>query len=488
VRYHALAADYDGTLALHGAIDDATLAALQRLRESGRRLIMVTGRELDELLGLLAAPELFDRIVAENGAVVYTPETKDVRLLATAPPASFVEELRRRGVDRVSAGRVIVATWEPHQDTVLATIRDMGLELQVIFNKGAVMVLPSGINKATGLVAALKDLGLSKHNVVGVGDAENDHALLELCEVGVAVANALPVLKARADLVTSTDHGAGVAELIARLIDDDLASVAPSRHRILLGKSERGEDVLLDPYASNIMVCGTSGSGKSTLTTGLLERLAAAEYQFAIVDPEGDYTSLELAVALGGTQRAPLVTEIVDLLKDPASNVVIDLLGVGVEERPKYFAQLLPALTELRTTMGRPHWLVVDEAHHLLPAPWQPADESSHRQSGTLYVSVHPESVAPAVLATINVMIAIGSSHSRRCAGSAMQPAYRCRARMHPTSFRTEARWCGASASPMRRSSRPSRRRSNALGTRASTSRATSAARAASTSAAARRS
>src|SRR5262249_55205939 len=155
--------------------------------ESGRRAIMVTGRQLDELLSLLPEPELFDRIVAENGAVVYEPATKDVRLLADAPPPEFAAELRRRGVGGLAVGRVIVASWEPHQDAIFHTIRDLGLELQVIFNKGAVMVLPTGVNKATGLHAALGELGLSPHNVVGVGDAENDHALLTLCECGVAV-------------------------------------------------------------------------------------------------------------------------------------------------------------------------------------------------------------------------------------------------------------------------------------------------------------
>ena len=167
MRYHALAADYDGTLAHHGVIDDTTWAALRRLKESGRKLIMVTGRELDELLALLPHPELFDRIVAENGALIYNPATKQIRTLAPGPPAVFVAELQRRGVERISVGRVIVATWEPHQDTVLHVIHDLGLELQVIFNKGAVMVLPSGVNKATGLASALDELGLSAHNVVG---------------------------------------------------------------------------------------------------------------------------------------------------------------------------------------------------------------------------------------------------------------------------------------------------------------------------------
>jgi HAD superfamily hydrolase (TIGR01484 family) len=85
-------------------------------------------------------------------------------------------------------GEVIVATFEPHEKTVLEVIRDLGLELQVIFNKGSVMVLPPGVNKASGLEAALREMGASPHNTVGVGDAENDHAFLRLCEVSVAVA------------------------------------------------------------------------------------------------------------------------------------------------------------------------------------------------------------------------------------------------------------------------------------------------------------
>src|SRR5215510_5400470 len=174
MRYHVLAADYDGTLAHHGRMDEAIWAALHRLRGSGRRAILVTGRELDELLALVPEPELFARIIAENGAVLYDPAARYFRTLADPPPPQFVDELRARGVDRLATGRVIVASWEPHQDAILHAIRDLGLELQVIFNKGAVMVLPSGVNKYTGLVAALAELSLSPRNTVAVGDAEND--------------------------------------------------------------------------------------------------------------------------------------------------------------------------------------------------------------------------------------------------------------------------------------------------------------------------
>src|SRR5882762_622369 len=214
MRYLVLACDYDGTLASDGVVSEETLAALQRLRDSGRKLILVTGRELENLLEIFPAIDLFDRVVAENGGVLYRPANREHKTLGEAPPTEFVEALRARGVSPLSVGHCIVSTWQPNENAVLETIRDLGLELQVIFNKGAVMILPSGTNKATGLAAALDELGLSPRNVVGVGDAENDHAFLAVCECAVAVANALPMLKERADLVTAGARGAGVVELI----------------------------------------------------------------------------------------------------------------------------------------------------------------------------------------------------------------------------------------------------------------------------------
>src|SRR5688572_29829707 len=151
MRFHALACDYDGTIAHHGRVDTPTLAALGRVRASGRRLVLVTGRILEDLLAVFPQVGIFDRVVAENGVLIYEPESKAERILPeTAPQREFVELLVRRGVQPIEVGRVIVATWEPHETVVLTAIRDLGLELQVIFNKGAVMVLPSGFNKAVG--------------------------------------------------------------------------------------------------------------------------------------------------------------------------------------------------------------------------------------------------------------------------------------------------------------------------------------------------
>src|SRR3954462_9911523 len=203
MRYLALATDYDGTLATDGRVSPATLDALRKLRESGRRLLLVTGRVLPELLDVFPEIAVFDRVVAENGALLYEPKSKEEKLLCEPAPAAFIERLRARGVP-LSVGRAIVATVTPHEAEELAAIKELGLELHVIFNKGAVMGLPGGRNKRVGPEAALAELQLSAHNVVGVGDAENDHAFLTACECGVAVANALETLKQRADMVTQT--------------------------------------------------------------------------------------------------------------------------------------------------------------------------------------------------------------------------------------------------------------------------------------------
>jgi hypothetical protein len=295
----------------------------------------VTGRQLEDLLAIFPQVTLFTRVVAENGAVLYDPACREETILATPPPEEFYQALHARGVGSLSRGRVIVATEHPYEVAVLDTIQSLGLELQVIFNKGSVMILPSGVNKATGLTAALEEVGLSPHNVVGVGDAENDHAFLRLCECAVAVANALPMLKEQADVVTQSDCGAGVGELIEQLVSTDLGSVEPrlTRHHILLGSRVDGQEEFLSPYGVNLLLAGSSGGGKSTLAIGLLERLTERHYQYCVIDPEGDYETLEEAIALGNVQRAPTVEEVLQLLESAKNNAVINLVGLPLSER-----------------------------------------------------------------------------------------------------------------------------------------------------------
>lgn len=404
----ALATDYDGTLAHGGVVAEETLAALRRFKETGRRLILVTGRELDDLRRVFRDVALFDRVVAENGALLFDPATETRRALADPPPELFVERLKARRIEPLSIGEVIVATWEPEEKVVLDVIRELGLELQIIFNKGAVMVLPPGVNKATGLAAALDELGLSSHNVVGVGDAENDHAFMSACGASAAVANALPSLKADADFVLEASHGAGVAELVERMIADDTALVT-ERHGIPVGTSEDGSELLLEPHRGNVLIAGTSGVGKSTLAAALTERMAERGFEFCVLDPEGDYDELEHAVTIGDAQTPPQTDEALKLLDTLGTNVVISTQSFTMAERPTYFAGLLPQIASLRARTGRPHWLLIDEAHHLLPANRGDfAVVLSETLPAVVLITVHPEAVSRQALETIDTVVAVG--------------------------------------------------------------------------------
>ena len=221
MRLLAIATDFDATLATEGRVFPETLAALQQARAAGRTLILITGRELQSLQEVFSALDLFDMVVAENGALLYQPATNRERLLCKSTPNGLLTELRRRGVKPLSAGRCILATVIPNETTVEKTIRDLKLRWDIIMNRESVMVLPHGINKGTGFSAALADLGLPPESVMGIGDAENDHAFLKMCGLSVAVANAIPELKNEVQLVTKGERGAGVVEAIQYLLSTD---------------------------------------------------------------------------------------------------------------------------------------------------------------------------------------------------------------------------------------------------------------------------
>lgn len=216
----AFALDYDGTLARDGRVVEETADALRRLKAAGPRLVLVTGRELADLQNAFPRYELFDAIVAENGALLFRPALHEERLLGAEPPAALLAALARRKIEPLSIGRSIIATRQPHDAAVLDAIRECGARWHIVFNKGAVMCLPPGVNKASGLRAALDALELAALNVCGVGDAENDHDMLMACGYRAVVANGIETLKAEADYVTCAQYGAGVTELIGRFLAD----------------------------------------------------------------------------------------------------------------------------------------------------------------------------------------------------------------------------------------------------------------------------
>lgn len=221
MRFLAIATDYDATLATNGCANPPALAALRGAQAAGRKLILITGRELESLRSVFPGSSLFDLIVAENGALLYSPSTGRERLLCQAVPNGLLRALRHRGVQPLSAGRCIIGTVNSQESVVRQAVEELQPHWGIIMNRESLMLLPDGIDKGTGLTAALEELGLSGEKVVGIGDAENDLAFLRMCGLSVAVGNAIPSLKRDVQLVTKAKAGSGVAEAVAHLFSID---------------------------------------------------------------------------------------------------------------------------------------------------------------------------------------------------------------------------------------------------------------------------
>jgi hypothetical protein len=218
MRIQALATDGDGTCLKDNKMLDETAAALERLRTADIRLLLVTGEHPNELKEFPHL-ELFDHIVCENGAVIVDQRTGAEELLGPRPPAELLVALNNAGVT-MHVGRVLIATETEARPKVQNVIGRLGLDWHTVPNRNDLMVLPAGVNKATGLGTVLQRLQIPPQHVAAVGDAENDCAMIEYCGLGVAVGNAVPRVKDCAKLVMSGHAGLGVIELANRLLSE----------------------------------------------------------------------------------------------------------------------------------------------------------------------------------------------------------------------------------------------------------------------------
>jgi len=406
--FRAVAVDYDGTLA-DGAVASDTLTALAEARARGIRVILVTGRVVNELRAVFADVEdHIDALVAENGAVLVT--SVGVRRLAAPIDRAVSSALSARGVVHRS-GQVLIACSAADELAALEVIRGLGLDCRLVRNRSELMILPAGVTKGTGLLEALGDLGLSQHNTLGVGDAENDHSLLEVCEVGVAVANAVEAIRAHADVTLDLPDGQGVADLLRGPILAGRTHVHPRRWQITLGIDDRGEAVTIPASQLNVAVCGGTGAGKSYLTGLICEQLIRLGYAMVVVDPEGDHLGLgelrNVLVTGGRDRRLAGPAEVVHLLRNVT--VVIDLSRLDPAHQVKYLAGLPGEIEAQRAVTGLPQWVVVDEAH----APFGRAGTSlgvfNPTTKGYLLVTWRPEDLANQVPAALDAVIALSS-------------------------------------------------------------------------------
>ncbi|MCP3143815.1 HAD hydrolase family protein [Pyxidicoccus xibeiensis] len=415
MRYLALAMNLDGTLATGGRAEASALAALTRLRRTGRRIILVTSQRLAELSPVFSSLEPFDCIVAENGALLYWPSRRESTALCRPVPEAFVSAMLQRGVTPLVRGQAVVYAPRARASTFVEAIGELGLELQVIFAGERVLAVPPGINKGEGLREALLSLGMSVHEVVSLGAGANDHSLLGVSECAVAVANALPALKEQAAFTTRGSAGAAVVELVEELVQHDLQATEAwtPREVLTLGYDPAGERVGIPAYGQNLLVVGPRGGEGASYVRGFLARLVQRRYQPCVIDCIGDFELRDDLVKLGGRLQAPRVQQVMAALTAPSVKPVVSLAAVPPEAQPGFFRELLQALEGMRLRTGRPHWLIVNGAERLWPAGAEAAHRDAPKLRETLLRVDDPEAVARPILRQMDVAVGVGPAPGR---------------------------------------------------------------------------
>lgn len=369
MRLRVIATDYDGTIATDGRLHQAVREAIRRARQRKVLVVIVTGRILSEFRDVVGCPDFVDGIVAENGAVIAL-QCGHVMQLAPSPPMSLITALTERGID-FKVGRCVVEMDASFADVAMSIIREQELPLAITFNRQRMMLLPASISKSSGLRELLSVLGVSRHNALGIGDAENDHELLQCCEYGVAVEWGSNYLKQHADKVISGNGPDAVGAFIDEVSQNiRIPLQVGGHHKVVLESIEGQPPFELMIRGRNVLIAGDSQSGKSWLAGLLMEQMIFQGYTVYVFDPEGDYTSLGSlpnTVVLGGARMLPRDDDLITLLHQGLS-VVLNLSHLDRIQKTEYIRHHLPLLAEYRREQGYPHRIVLDESHYFLNA------------------------------------------------------------------------------------------------------------------------
>ena len=412
MKLSVLAFDYDGTIARDDRIDPSVRDAIADARRRGIAAMLVTGRRLDDLRRVAGDLRFADAIIAENGALVHYPDGGLTTTLAPRVPASFVARLREEGIP-FHEGQCLVDAHADAAPRMLEIIRELELPIVLLFNRSQVMALPQGISKATGLARALETLRKSPRNAVAIGDAENDHELLRIAEVGVAVGWGSASLRAAADLVIPGDGPAAVGDFIRRVARRGrVPAPARARRRLILGEAD-GREFSLAVRGRNVLIMGETNSGKSWLAGLLCERLILHGYSLCVIDPEGDYRPLDALPGvrvLGGEDGLPSPRALLHALRYPDRSVVLDLSCIDHAAKREYIRSVLPTLNVMRRRLGTPHRIVIDEGHYFL------RDAISHRLldlefNGYTVVTYWPSQLPQDLVAATEVILVTRESN-----------------------------------------------------------------------------
>jgi hydroxymethylpyrimidine pyrophosphatase-like HAD family hydrolase len=421
--FQVVAVDFDGTLTSCGEVSANALDAIDQVRRNGLVVVLVTGRigaELQAEFPQIA--EHVDALVLENGAATII----DGKTQAHSVPVNggLGDALTGRGVP-YRRGEVLLAIDGEHAATVVEVIGQLGLDCQIVHNRGALMVLPAGVTKGSGLGAVLAEMNLSAHNVIAVGDAENDLSLFGIAEIGVAVADAIPSVRQHADLILDEPDGDGVADLLTGPYLTGARRWCPPRRWIDIGVFDDATPTRIPGSQGRIVVTGPAGSGKSYLTGLMAERWMLADYSVLVVDPQGDHAALQQLNKLqmvDSRRYLPEPPELVTMLR-PNTSMVVDLSALAEPTQIDYLHRLRTAAEAHREQHGFPHWVIYDEAHLL------GGDEEARwaRRGGYVLSSFAPKLLPANEIDSSDVVLELTDANA--AADVASQPARRASVR-----------------------------------------------------------
>jgi hydroxymethylpyrimidine pyrophosphatase-like HAD family hydrolase len=437
MKLSVLALDYDGTIGTDRGVDPDVRAAIAQVRVCGTTVLLVTGRILSELRRVAGDLHFVDAVVAENGAVVHFPDSGHTAELAPRLSAALVQGLEAEHIP-FSAGQCLIDAAAADGHRLLAVIQRLELPYVLVFNRARVMVMPQGVSKATGLQATLEMLRLSPRNAMAIGDAENDHELLRLAEFGAAVKWGSAALQVAADVVVAGEGPHDSAAFIRTAATAaDLPLPVRARRRLRLGHTEDGREFSLAVRGRNVLIAGDAKSGKSWIAGLLCEQLILHGYCVCVLDPEGDYRSLEAlpgVTVLGGEDPPPTPRELLRALRYPDRSVVIDLSQQAQDEKIAYIRAVLPAVNQMRRRTGMPHRILLDEAHYFLH------DADAHRlldleRNGYTVVTYRASRLPQRLLAATEVMLVTCESDDEEL-DALYRQCQRCQTRTDAESWR----------------------------------------------------
>lgn len=412
MQFKIIATDLDGTIALNDKVDSKTWNVLEQAKKAGFKVILVTGRRLNDITQIGPFDDLCEAIVAEDGAAIFFPATNSVILPFGQVAPEVILELQSLQIP-FEKGMAIASTWIPHDQAIAKVLATTGYAAHMEFNKGAVMIMPPGATKGSGLSIAVRELGYSIHNVVSFGDAENDRSLFDQSELSVAVSNATQSIKELADISLSESNGQGVRNFIQKLMAGKIPKYLKARptRQITLGQMKHS-NLALNPLTftmKNLGIFGASGTGKSWLSGLLAEEMMRLEYQLFIIDPEGDYRSMRAfpnTIVVGGNGSAlPSAIEVSKLLEYSSMSLVLDLSQYESAGRIEYVTELVPMINELRRSRGKPHWILIDEIHYFCGANESALTQlmaTTMHDGGLAVVTYKPSELASEVSSQLN--------------------------------------------------------------------------------------